>query len=278
MQNRILIEVLVMKIAMAQITVSDDLELNYQKTLKYIEKSKDCDLLFFPEIQWSPFFPQYRKSQFNKDISEYILSVDNEKIQSIMQKSKEYSLCISPNLYIEENSKLYDMSLMIDSFGNMLGKSKMVHIMQSENFYEQDYYTPSDDGFKVYDTPFGKVGIVICFDRHLPESIRTCALMGAELIIIPTANVKGEPLEMFEWEVRTQAYQNNVFIAMCNRVGKEGNMDFAGQSLVVDCDGNLLFKADDREQLVVCNIDLSLCQKSRQNRPYINLRRKEMYL
>jgi N-carbamoylputrescine amidase len=55
-------------------------------------------------------------------------------------------------------------------------------------------------------------------------------------------------------------------------------MDFAGQSLVVDCDGNLLFKADDREQLVICNIDLWFCQKSRQNRPYINLRRKEMYL
>ena len=72
----------------------------------------------------------------------------------------------------------------------------MVHIAQAENFYEQDYYTPSDDGFKVFDTEFGKVGIVICYDRHLPESIRTCVLKGADLIIIPTANTKSEPMEM----------------------------------------------------------------------------------
>ena len=75
--------------------------------------------------------------------------------------------------------------------------------------------TPSEDGFKVFDTPFGKVGIVICFDRHLPESIRTCTLKGAQLIIIPTANTLAEPLEMFEWELRVQAFQNNVFVAMC---------------------------------------------------------------
>jgi N-carbamoylputrescine amidase len=263
-----------MKIAMAQISLGDNVEMNYNKTLEYTEKAKDCDLLFFPEIQLTPFFPQYSKM----DVSDYVLSVNDEKIKNLMVKAKEYSLCISPNFYVKERGKCYDMSLMIDSNGKILGKSKMVHIMQAENFYEQDYYTPSEDGFKVYNTAFGKVGIVICFDRHLPESIRTCALMGAELIIIPTANVKDEPLEIFEWEVRTQAYQNNVFIAMCNRVGKEGSMDFAGESLVVDCDGNLVFKANDKEQLITCDIDLSLCKKSREERPYINLRRKEMYL
>ena len=59
------------------------------------------------------------------------------------------------------------------------GCRKMVHIAQAEQFYEQDYYAPSDDGFKVFDTPFRKIGIVICYDRHLPESIRTCTLMGS---------------------------------------------------------------------------------------------------
>ena len=63
---------------------------------------------------------------------------------------------------------------------------------------------PSEDGFKVFDTPFGRVGIVICFDRHLPESIRTCALLGAALVIVPTANCKAEPMELFGWEIRVQ--------------------------------------------------------------------------
>jgi predicted amidohydrolase len=154
----------------------------------------------------------------------------------------------------------------------------MVHVLQATNFYERDYYTPSEDGFKVFNTPFGKVGIVICFDRHLPESIRTCTLMGAELIIIPTANTTSENLEMFEWEVRVQAYQNNVYIAMCNRVGLESNMNFAGQSLIVDCDGNIVFKANAEEQLITQTLDISKVKVSRKGRPYLSTRRKELYL
>lgn len=104
--------------------------------------------------------------------------------------------------------------------------------------------------------PFGKVGIVICYDRHLPESIRTCTIMGANLIIVPTANTKTEPLEMFEWKMRVQAMQNQVFIAMCNRVGKEDNMDFAGESLVINPKGDVIVKADAKEQLLMCDVNL----------------------
>ena len=84
----------------------------------------------------------------------------------------------------------------------------------------------TDVGFKVFETEFGKLGIVVCFDRHYPESIRTEALKGADLILIPTVNTKAEPSEMFEWELRAQAFQNSTIIAMCNRVGAEGDMDF----------------------------------------------------
>ena len=121
---------------------------------------------------------------------------------------------LSPNMFIEEDGKRSDCSLWITPDGQIEGSASMVHIYQGEKFCEKDYYSPSEDGFKVFDTPFGKVGIVICFDRHIPESIRTCSLMGADLVIIPTANTKKEPLEMFEWEIRVQAMQNSVFIAM----------------------------------------------------------------
>lgn len=112
---------------------------------------------------------------------------------------------------------------------------------------------------------------------ELPESIRTCAAMGAELVLLPTANLTTEPLDLFEWEIRVQAYQNNVFIAMCNRVGREGDVTFAGQSLVVDSEGQTLLKAGDEAGLVYCDIDLKKCKKSRQARPYITLRRPEFY-
>jgi predicted amidohydrolase len=160
---------------------------------------------------------------------------------------------------------------MIDSHGQVLGVSKMVHIAQAQYFYEQDYYTPSDEGFRVYDTPLGKIGVVICFDRHLPDGIRSCAQQGAQLVLIPTANIVGEPLNLFEWEVRVQAFQNTVFIAMCNRVGTEGQLTFAGQSLLAAPNGELLYKAGPTEELPVLDVPLEQAVQERKKRPWLTL-------
>lgn len=82
---------------------------------------------------------------------------------------------------------------------------------------------------------------------------------------------------MFEWEMRVQAMQNQVFIAMCNRVGTEDKMQFAGESIVIDPRGKVLTKADDREQLLVCDIDLQEVKKVRSSLDYLSLRRPEQY-
>lgn len=153
----------------------------------------------------------------------------------------------------------------------------MVHIAQAKQFYEQDYYTPADDGFKVFDTEYGQIGIVVCFDRHYPESMRTEALMGADLILIPTVNTKTEPSEMFEWELRIQSFHNSVSIAMCNRVGQEGERNFSGESIVVNPNGKVIKKAGDQEEIIYVDIDLSDSKKIRESRPYTQLRRKELY-
>lgn len=262
-----------MKLAMAQMSMTENMEENLEKSIKYCNEAKDCDLLFFPEIQLSPFFPQYR----NRNVDKYCLNEQSTYIKKFVDKAREYNYYISPNVYMEEKGSRYDTSLWINKEGKLVDKAKMVHIAQAENFYEQDYYAPSDDGFKVFDTEFGKIGIVICYDRHLPESIRTCTLKGADLIIIPTANTKAENLEMFEWEMRVQAMENQVFIAMCNRVGVEGNMDFAGESLVVHPNGSVVCKADNREQLVTCNIDLKEAKIWQNKVPYLGTRRPEWY-
>lgn len=139
------------------------------------------------------------------------------------------------------------------------------------------YYTPSEEGFQVFDTPLGKIGIVVCFDRHYPESVRTEALKGAELILIPTANTKAEPSALFQWEIKVQAFQNSVNIAMCNRVGLEGETDFSGESIVADFNGETLVLADDREQLLFAEVDLSAARQTRERKPYTSLRRAELY-
>lgn len=248
---------------------------NVRKSLQAIGEAADhgADLVFFPEVQFTPFFPQYEKVERD----DFAFPPDHEYVRRIIAAAKERAIIVSPNLYLEENGKRYDASLFISAHGDVQGVSKMVHIMQCDCFYEQDYYAPSDDGFKVYATPWGNVGIVICFDRHVPESVRTCVARGADLILIPTANVEGEPLEMFEWEIRVQAMQSSVYIAMCNRVGREDKMNFIGRSLVVDPNGDVVARADEREQILYADIDPGKSRATREAKPYFRLRRPDMY-
>lgn len=264
-----------MKLALAQMNMSEDGAENLARSLEALRESarQGADLVLFPEIQLSPFFPQYE----GRSASGWLLTPESGEIAALRRTCREAGIWASPNVYLSLDGKPYDASLLIDSAGELRGISKMVHIAQAEKFYEQDYYTPSDDGFRIYETPWGRAGIVICFDRHLPESIRTCALRGAELILIPTANTRAEDMELFEWEVRVQAMQNGVYIAMCNRTGSEGEMSFAGESLLAGPDGEVIVKAGGGPGLILAELDLRRAGEARCRRPYLTLRRPESY-
>ena len=264
-----------MKIALCQMENKGSVQENLESSLRVVREAalQKADLILFPEVQLTEFFPQYP----GQDVSGYRVGWDSEIVKAFCDAAREHQIMVVPNLYLEEHGKAYDASLLIRKDGTVAGVQKMVHVAQADKFFEQDYYTPADDGFQVFETEFGKIGLVICFDRHYPESIRTEALMGADLILIPTVNTKAEPSEMFEWELRVQAFHNSVYIAMCNRVGMEGEMDFSGESIVVDANGNTVLKADDREQILYADIDLGQSREIRGRRPYTNLRRKEFY-
>ncbi len=271
-----------MKLAMAQMSMSKQKDENLAKSVRLIEEAKGNDLIFFPEVQLTPFFAQYPAALLENAIGlsreDVITAPGDSAFSAFRNAAADSDIYVSPNMYVQQDDGCYDTSFLIDRWGKVVGDAEMVHVVSVPQFYEAEYYEPSKVGFQVFDTDFGRVGIVICFDRHLPESIRTCAEMGAQLIIIPTANTKSEPMDVFEAEIRAAAYQNNVFIAMCNRVGKEGAMDFAGESIVVDCFGKVIMKADDQEALLTCSIDLSLTGSARRALPFITLRRPEMYL
>ena len=256
-----------MKLAMAQMRMSGSVRENLRSALGYMEQAAaaGAELIFFPEVQLSPFFPAEEK----QEVSAYLVSAEGPEVRALREKCRELKLWASPNVYLEEGDKRYDASLLIDDQGELRGVSKMVHIFQAKCFYERDYYTPSDTGFRVYDTPFGRLGIVICFDRHIPGSIRSCARQGAELVIIPTANLTEEPLELFAWEIRVQAFQNTCYVAMCNRVGPEGELCFAGESLAAGPDGSLLFKAGGEEGLYLVDLPLETVAQVRQGRDWL---------
>lgn len=265
-----------MRIAMYQMENADSIQENLTKSLNAIKTAAEngADLILFPEVQLTEFFPQYQ----NRDVSSYEITLDSVIVKEFCNVCRANHIMAVPNIYLKENGKMYDASILIDQSGEILGVQKMVHVAQAEKFYEQDYYTPSDTGFHVFDTDFGKIGIVVCFDRHYPESIRTEVLMGADIILIPTVNTKLEPMKMFEMELCVQAFQNSVIIAMCNRVGKENEMDFAGESIIVSANGDVIMKAEDTEQIIYADIDLAKVKEIRKSKPYTTLRRTDCYL
>ena len=264
-----------MKIALAQMQMDIDKKINEKKSLTLAAQAAKAgaDLLLYPELTLTPFFPQYPSRLLEgMGISPEAFSI--EKNADILTKfadtARENDIYLCPNFYVkEEEGKLFDRSYFFEKTGRLVGTSDMHHIFTAENFYEGDYYHPAEEPFKVFPTPFGNVGVVICFDRHVPETIRACALAGAELILIPTANLTTEPLDVFKAEIIAEAYQNNVFIAMTNRVGDENGLVFAGDSLVVDPNGKVLVEGGSDEDLILCDIDTGEALRARQTRPYI---------
>jgi predicted amidohydrolase len=264
-----------MRIALAQMQMTERREENLRASLDYIGAAKraGADLVLFPEVQLSPFFAQYP----GKEREPFAMTMEDPCVQKILEACRREKIWASPNFYLKQDGKYFDTSLLVNDRGEVAGRQTMVHIAQAPCFYEQDYYTPSEDGFHVFATPFGRIGIVICFDRHYPESIRTEALLGADLVLIPTANTDAEPEEMFQWEIRVQAFQNSVFAAMANRTGREGNMTFDGLSLVCGPDGELLALGGREKELVLADLDLSRAGARRREKPYTDLRRPEWY-
>jgi predicted amidohydrolase len=264
-----------LRLALAQYALSSDLHTNLTQAIDLMARAAEngADFILFPELCVSPFFPQYAAQR----VEHFATSLEDAVVRKFREACRNLNIAASPNVYFREGDRRFDASVLIDRHGCIQGISKMVHIAQVPGFYEQDYYTPSDTGFRVYDTALGKIGIVVCFDRHYPESTRTCVLRGASLVLIPTANTLDEPRDVFDCELRAAAFQNGVFIAMCNRVGSEGEAVFCGESIVVGPTGNVVVKAGTSEELLIGDIDLAEVPAAREKRPYLSLRRPEMY-
>lgn len=162
--------------------------------------------------------------------------------------------------------------------GELLGRSRMVHIADEPGYWEKFYYTPGDTGFPVYEVAGIRFGIAICYDRHFPEHLRALVLKGAQVIFVPTAYDVSDPLQGYELEMQGAAFSNLVFVAVANRAGRDGGLDFAGRSLVVDPDGGVMARGKEKqEDLVVVELDLGRIEAVRRERPFLRDRRPPLY-
>lgn len=267
-----------MKTALIQQGASDDRALNRKKGLENLKKAIDqgAQLICFAELAFEPFYPQERAVGDVKELAEPIPGPTTDTFASIASR---FGVCIVLNLFESDGDHTYDTSPIIGPEGKILGKTRMVHIPDIDCFHERGYYAPSDLGAPVYDTPFGKIGIAICYDRHYPEYMRALALAGAEIVVIPQAGAIGEwPEGLFEAEMRVAAFQNGYFTALCNRVGKESKLEFAGESFVCDPEGKVIAQAGrGTEEILICDLDLDMILHSQARKHFLRDRRAELY-
>jgi N-carbamoylputrescine amidase len=267
-----------MLIALIQQHATTDKADNLKRALRAIDTAarQGAKLIAFAELAFEHFHPQKPPTG---DVSKLAEPVPGPTTEALCAKARQFKIVIVANLFERDGQRSFDTSPVIDADGRILGRTRMIHITEYACFHEQGYYAPGDTGAPVYETAAGRIGVAICYDRHFPEYMRALALGGADLVIVPQAGVRGEwPEGLYEAEMRVAAFQNGYYVALCNRVGKEECLDFAGESFVCDPEGIIIARAPQGEDAILyADIDPAACARSHARRLFLEHRRPELY-
>jgi predicted amidohydrolase len=267
-----------MKLALVQQHATRDKADNLRRGLAALDSAAAAGarVVCFAELAFEWFYPQTPAGSDRRSLAE---PLDGATVGAFRDKAREHGVVVVMNFYERDGLETYDSSPVIDANGHVLGVTRMAHITEYPCFHEQGYYTPGDKGAPVYTTKAGRVGVSICYDRHFPEYMRALALNGADLVIVPQAGAVDEwPEGLYEAEMRVAAFQNGYFTALCNRVGKEETLDFAGESFVCGPDGDVIARGPKGEDAILyADIDLSVASRSNARRLFLKHRRPQLY-
>jgi predicted amidohydrolase len=267
-----------MRIALVQQRASEDRADNLRRGVEAARRAaaEGASLVGFAELAFSRFYPQTPPSGDVRALAE---PVPGPTTEAFVALARELGIVCVLNLFERDGDATYDCSPVIDADGRLLGRTRMVHITEYPCFHEQQYYRPSTLGAPVFDTRVGRVGVAICYDRHFPEYMRALALGGADLVVVPQAGVVDEwPEGLFEGEMCAAAFQNGYFVALCNRVGREAALTFAGESFVCGPEGGVRARAPrGADAVLYADISLADAAQSHARRTLLKDRRPDLY-
>jgi len=268
-----------LRLALAQMAVTENLAANQQKGLDWVKQAAQAGahLICFTELGLLPFFPQYRAE---KKYFQWAEAINGPTVKKFAEAAVAENIHILLNFFERAGAgEYYDSTILLKATGGpALGPVRMMHTAEEPGFNEKFYYWPGNTPPQVLDLNGVKIGVAICYDRHFPEYTRQLVLQGAAIIFTPFAGLVDDPLKMYEIEMQGTAFQNQVFIAAVNRVGKEPTVEFIGGSFVVDPSGEVIARAPrGEEQLLLVDCDLSRIEEMRQVRPFLRDRRPEVY-
>lgn len=236
---------------------------NIQKTLQFIEEAAigGAKLIVLPELANTGCIMNSLQEACR--LSEPVPG--GESFLAWEQAASDHQVYIVAGIMESEGHKLYNSAVLMGPDG-FIGKYRKNHLWYEDKLY----YEPGNLGFPVFDTPIGKIGMLICYDLSFPESVRIQALLGADVIAVPM-NIPGEKDQAYDdrgWSMvnyRAVAYGNvnKVFLACANRVGEELGTRFTGTSIITSCDGWPLAGPAEKNQEIILYAQVDILQKRR---------------
>ena len=276
----------IVNVGLVQMSCDPSPAANLKKAIARIGEAarQGARIVCLQELFRSQYFCQTEDIELFK-LAETIPGPTTEALGKVARQKK---VVIVASLFEKRAPGVYhNTAVIIDASGKIVGKYRKMHIPDDPLYYEKFYFTPGDLGFQTHVTEHGKIGALVCWDQWFPEAARLTALSGAEFIFYPTAIgwLPGEAEEMNQaqhsaWETiqRAHAIANGVYVVVVNRVGREGKLNFWGQSFVADPFGRIIAKASaDKEEVLVVACDLGKIEETRQNWPFLRDRRIDAY-
>ncbi len=280
----------VVTIGLIQSACSPDPQANLKHTLRLAEDAvrQGANIISTQELFRSQYFCQTEDHRY----FELAEPVPGPTTQAFSEFARAHSVVVIASLFERRAAGVYhNTAAVIDADGSLLGLYRKMHIPDDPLFYEKFYFTPGDLGFRAWQTRYGRLGVLICWDQWYPEAARLTALRGAEILFYPTA-IGWHPAEKTEhgkhqhdaWETiqRAHAVANGCFVAVPNRIGHEklagDGIEFWGQSFVAGTSGEILAKAGAAEEAVlVVPVDLAQVDQTRTHWPFLRDRRIDAY-
>jgi len=263
---------------------------NLQKALTLIGQAaqRGAQIICLQELFRSQYFCQKQDATIF-DLAEPIPGPSTEALATA---ARQHQVVIVGSLFERRDAGVYhNTAVVLDADGSLLGTYRKMHIPDDPLYFEKYYFTPGDKGYRCFDTRYGRIGVLVCWDQWYPEGARLTALQGAKVLFYPTA-IGWHPSEKAQygtaqrdaWRTiqRAHAIANGVYVAAVNRVGhegpSEGGLEFWGSSFVSDPFGVVLSEAsNNKEEILVAECDLAHLESVRRNWPFLRDRRIDSY-
>ncbi|MDW6004858.1 N-carbamoylputrescine amidase [Vibrio mangrovi] len=249
-------------VAATQMACSWNVSENIDKAEQLVREAaaKGAQIILLQELFETPYFCIEIEESYHKLAS---VLEENEAFQRMTELAKELEVVLPFSWFENAGTVKFNSLAMIDADGSLLGVYRKTHIPDSDGYLEKYYFSPGDTGFKVWNTRYAKIGVGICWDQWFPETARSMALQGAELLFFPTA-IGSEPSQpeldsQPHWQCVMQGHAaaNQIPVIASNRIGTEQaqfrdlELTFFGSSFIADYTGEILARADRTTQGVL---------------------------